>query len=57
MTNDHGSDRVVNIQALHEAARVERAQTLRRLLQRLLSRRSTAEARLPSSQPAFGECR
>jgi hypothetical protein len=53
MADNEGSDRRACIQALHEAARLERAQTLRRLLQGLLRWRSTAEAW--PSQPALGE--
>ena len=57
MSNDHRSYPAGYIEALREAARVERAETLRRLLLRLLRRRSTAEASPPPSQAALGVCR
>jgi hypothetical protein len=53
MADDHDSDRHERIEALHEAARLERAQTLRRLLQGLLRGRATAE--LWPSRRALGE--
>jgi hypothetical protein len=40
MANDQDSDRHAQIQALHRAARLERAQTLRRLALGVLGRRS-----------------
>jgi hypothetical protein len=56
------SDQVGLIQTLHRAARIERAKTVRRLLQKLLQRSSDPQAQLPpawpaSSQPAAGHCR
>ena len=57
MANEHDSDRHAQIQTLHEAARLERAQKLRRLLWGLLHRRSAAEAWSPSGRPALGDCR
>jgi hypothetical protein len=56
MANDLDSDRHAHIQALRQAARVQRAQTLRRLALDLLGGRSRAEA-WPSGQPALGEGR
>ena len=57
MADDHDGDRRAQIQSLHGAARLERAQTLRRLLQGLLHRRSAAEPWSPSTQPALSDCR
>jgi len=44
MADDRDDHRHVRIAALHRAARLHRAVTLRRLLQRLLRRRGTAGA-------------
>jgi hypothetical protein len=54
MANDQDSDRHAQIQALHKAACLERAQTLRRLALGVLSRRSSVEA-WSSGQPALAE--
>jgi hypothetical protein len=57
MTRDRGSERHAQIQALHEAARRERAQTLRQLWQRLLRRLGAADnAWEPPGKPALADC-
>jgi hypothetical protein len=56
MTHDQDSDRRARIPALHEAARLERAQTLRRLLQSLLHGRGMTVAWKPI-QLALGNLR
>jgi hypothetical protein len=56
MAIDQDSDRHAQIQILHKAARLERAQTLRRLVSAVMRRRGTAETWAPG-QPVFGEGR
>ena len=57
MTNDHDSDRAARIQTLREAARVERAQTLRRVLRSLLRRgRTAATWQPPADRAVVSEC-
>lgn len=55
MTNDPDTGRHEHIQALHAAARLERAQTLQRLLQSLLRPRGTAQTWPAPGRPALGE--
>jgi hypothetical protein len=54
MADDRDDDRLARIAALHRAARLERAETLRRLLQSLLRRRGNAAAWPPKGRPALG---
>ena len=56
MANDRGTARHAQIQALHEAARRERAQTLRQLWQRLLRRLGAADAWQSPRKPALADC-
>ncbi len=56
MSRDRGSGRHAQIQALHEAARRERAQTLRQLWQRLLRRLGAADAWETPGKPALADC-
>jgi hypothetical protein len=64
MSTPQGTARPELIQALHSAARIERARTVRRLLQRILHRmgRQTLGRQAPtawraSAHPAIGDCR
>ncbi len=57
MTDDPDTGRHERIQALHAAARLERAQILRRLLQSLLCPRGTAQTWPAPGRPALGEGR
>jgi hypothetical protein len=56
MTGDRESDRAARIQAAVEAARVERSQTLLRLLRSVLPRRRTARTWRPAVEPALRDC-
>jgi hypothetical protein len=56
MASDRDSERYAQIQALHEAARLERAQTLRQLLQRLFRSVGAADAWQSPGKPALSDC-
>ena len=56
MMRDRGSGRHAQIQALHKAARQERAQTLRQLWQHLLRRLGAADAWESPGKPAVADC-
>jgi hypothetical protein len=56
MARDRDSERYAHIQALHEAARLERAQTLRQLLQRLFRGVGATDAWQSPGRPALSDC-
>ena len=57
MSNSAETARAELIQALHRAARIERAQAVKTLLRKLIRREPGERAWPASAQPAVGDCR
>jgi hypothetical protein len=57
MSDSAETARAELIQALHRAARIERAEAVKNLLRKLIWRGPGARAWPASAQPAVGDCR